>query len=202
MTVYQNISFGLSNVKEALPKIDFEAKNAARACRNPEERRATLSQSSTSAATKTESWKKRRPIIKLIDALYPLACTPPRRLFDYHLESPSSDCACRDRRPDRQGRSPPKKTAQDAGCTLDDEFRYVKDGEIVTQVRKLTKEEIDLSVRRVSRIVKIGMFMDRYPAELSGGQQQRVAIARTLAPGAHGAVHGRAALEPGREAAP
>ena len=30
MTVYQNISFGLSNVKEALPKIDFEAKNAAR----------------------------------------------------------------------------------------------------------------------------------------------------------------------------
>ena len=50
------------------------------------------------------------------------------------------------------------------------------------QTRKLTKEEIDLSVRRVSRIVKIGMFMDRYPAELSGGQQQRVAIARTLAP--------------------
>ena len=30
MTVYQNISFGLSNIKEPLPKIDFEAKNAAR----------------------------------------------------------------------------------------------------------------------------------------------------------------------------
>ena len=49
-------------------------------------------------------------------------------------------------------------------------------------MRKLTPEEIDLSVRRVARIVKIGMFMDRYPSELSGGQQQRVAIARTLAP--------------------
>ena len=47
--------------------------------------------------------------------------------------------------------------------------------------RNLTPEEIDLSVRRVARIVKIGMFMDRYPAELSGGQQQRVAIARALA---------------------
>ena len=57
-----------------------------------------------------------------------------------------------------------------------------KDGQPVTEVRKLTKEEIDLTVRRVARIVKIGMFMDRYPAELSGGQQQRVAIARTLAP--------------------
>ena len=30
MTVYDNIAFGLSNVKEPLPKIDFEAKNAAK----------------------------------------------------------------------------------------------------------------------------------------------------------------------------
>ena len=49
--------------------------------------------------------------------------------------------------------------------------------------RKLTKEEIKRAVKRVSDIVKIDMFMDRYPSELSGGQQQRVAIARTLAPG-------------------
>ena len=44
------------------------------------------------------------------------------------------------------------------------------------------KEEIDLLVRKVARVVHVGMFMDRYPSELSGGQQQRVAIARTLAP--------------------
>ena len=48
--------------------------------------------------------------------------------------------------------------------------------------RKLTKEEIKRVVDRVSAIVKIGQFLDRYPSELSGGQQQRVAIARTLAP--------------------
>ena len=41
---------------------------------------------------------------------------------------------------------------------------------------------MDSRLRQVARIVKIGRFMDRYPAELSGGQQQRVAIARTLAP--------------------
>lgn len=40
---------------------------------------------------------------------------------------------------------------------------------------------MDSRLRQVARIVKIGMFMDRYLAELSGGQQQRVAIARTLA---------------------
>lgn len=45
-----------------------------------------------------------------------------------------------------------------------------------------SKEQIREIVYRVARIVKIEMFLDRYPAELSGGQQQRVAIARTLAP--------------------
>ena len=58
----------------------------------------------------------------------------------------------------------------------------MKDGTVRKTVRKLTREEIDQIVQRVSRIVKIGMFLDRYPSELSGGQQQRVAIARTLAP--------------------
>ena len=48
--------------------------------------------------------------------------------------------------------------------------------------KSLSKEEIDLLVRKVARVVHVGMFMDRYPSELSGGQQQRVAIARTLAP--------------------
>ena len=48
--------------------------------------------------------------------------------------------------------------------------------------KKYTKKEIDDIVHRVAKVVKIEMFMDRYPSELSGGQQQRVAIARTLAP--------------------
>lgn len=55
--------------------------------------------------------------------------------------------------------------------------------EHLSSVRGLEKEEIELSLRRVARIVKVEEFMDRYPNELSGGQQQRVAIARTLAPG-------------------
>ena len=63
---------------------------------------------------------------------------------------------------------------------FNENFELLKDGKVETAVRKLTKEEVDLSVRRVSRIVKISMFMDRYPAELSGGQQQRVAIARAI----------------------
>ena len=44
--------------------------------------------------------------------------------------------------------------------------------------RKLTKDEIDVLVRQVSRLVQIEELLDRKPSELSGGQQQRVAIAR------------------------
>ena len=69
------------------------------------------------------------------------------------------------------------------GLELGPDFQVLKDGQPQLRLRKLHPEELDLAVRRVARIVKIGMFMDRYPAELSGGQQQRVAIARTLAPG-------------------
>ena len=178
MTVYQNISFGLSNIKEALAKTDFDAKNAARLAdllKTPADVISVLDE----CRDKDGKLEEKKAILKLIDA-FTLSQYTAKRLFDYHLES-GKDCASEIAALTAKVEAA-KKAAQDAGCTLDGEFRYTKDGEVVTQVRKLTKEEIDLSVRRVSRIVKIGMFMDRYPAELSGGQQQRVAIARTLAP--------------------
>ena len=71
----------------------------------------------------------------------------------------------------------------DSGAHVNEKGEVCRDETGKEPPRKLTKEEIDRAVKRVSDIVKIGMFMDRYPSELSGGQQQRVAIARTLAPG-------------------
>ena len=156
MTVYQNISFGLSNVKEALPKIDFDAKNAARLAeilKTPADVVSVLDE----CRDKDGKLEEKKAILKLIDA-FTLSQYTAKKLFDYHLET-KSDCASEIAALTAKVETA-KKAAQDAGCTLDDEFRHTKDGEIVTQVRKLTKEEIDLSVRRVSRIVKIGMFMD------------------------------------------
>ncbi|MFR5795651.1 MAG: ABC transporter ATP-binding protein, partial [Christensenellales bacterium] len=56
-----------------------------------------------------------------------------------------------------------KAKAEKNGCTLSDDYTLMKGGKPVRSMRKMTAEEIDLIVRRVSRIVKIGMFMDRYP---------------------------------------
>ena len=52
--------------------------------------------------------------------------------------------------------------------------------ERIKRIRKLYKDEIDVLVNDVARIVKIEDYLERKPSELSGGQQQRVAIARAL----------------------
>ena len=173
MTVYQNISFGLSNIREEMPKINFEAKNAARLAqilKNPQDVVKTLEE----CRDKNGKLDEKKAIIKLIDT-YTISQYTAKKLFAYHLEQGkdmSAEVKALEAKVEEARKAQP----------FNENFELLKDGKVETSVRKLTKEEIDLSVRRVSRIVKISMFMDRYPAELSGGQQQRVAIARTLAP--------------------
>ena len=60
------------------------------------------------------------------------------------------------------------------------------------EMLKWDKARIRKRVDELLALLKIEQFEKRYPAELSGGQQQRVAIA----------LHGRAAEQSGREAAP
>ena len=182
MTVYENISFGLTNVKEPLPVINFEGKVASqllKALNRPNDVVKTINE----CYDKKGKLDENKAMIKLIDA-YEISQYTAKKLLGYKLHTVSDVAAEAKKHVDDLTAVVEKAKADAAakGYTLDDNFVNLKDGEPVKEVRKLTKEEIDLAVRRVSRIVKIGMFMDRYPAELSGGQQQRVAIARTLAP--------------------
>ena len=178
MTVYENISFGLSNVKEELPKIDFEARANARLAEilsAPAEVTKVLEE----CRDKKGKLDDKKALLKLIDA-FTISQFTAKRLLGYHLEDGrdvSAEAAAL-----REKVEAARKALEASGGSFDAGYAVYQNGQPVTEVRKLTKEEIDLTVRRVARIVKIGMFMDRYPAELSGGQQQRVAIARTLAP--------------------
>ena len=173
MTVYENIAFGLSNIKEPMAKIDFDARNAARLAeilKNPADVRRVVEE----CRDKKGKLDEKKAIIKLIDE-FTISQFTAKKLFAYHIEEGRDVSA--------EAASLAKQAAEAKSSKgLNDSYEYVQGGKVVEETRKLTKEEIDLSVRRVSRIVKISMFMDRYPAELSGGQQQRVAIARTLAP--------------------
>ena len=172
MTVYDNISFGLSNVKESMPKVDFEARTNARLAeilRSPKDVEAVLAE----CKDKNGKLNDNKAVIKLIDA-FTISQYSAKKLLAYFKRN--ADYAA------EADSLAAKAEAAVKSENLNENYEYTKGGEVVREVRKLSKEEIDLSVRRVSRIVKVSMFMDRYPAELSGGQQQRVAIARTLAP--------------------
>ena len=173
MTVQENISFGLQNVKDVLPKVDFETKvsaDLARCLEKPEE----IKRLTEECKDRNGKIDEKRCLIKLID-YFTISMPTAKKLYAYHLEE-GKDV--------REELSALKKKVQETCIAegLNEKFQYVKNGEVVKEERKLSAEEMDVALRRVSRIVKIGMFMDRYPAELSGGQQQRVAIARTLAP--------------------
>ena len=177
MTVYQNIAFGLSNIKEEMDTYSDEAREAARLV-------STLSSPANALAAIEDSRGKdgkvdeKKALVHLTESLL-MPMSSAKKLYRILTSSKdySGDIATLKATIDSA-----RSKAEAAGGSLDDQYRIVKGGQVVRSVRKLTKDEIDLSVRRVSKLVKIGMFMDRYPAELSGGQQQRVAIARTLAP--------------------
>ncbi len=168
MTVYENIAFGLSNVREEMPTYDHDMENAARLkviLQGDGERLAAFGREHKSGAA-----------ARLMDE-YGLSS-----LAAGDLLSLAQNTAEGVRKLGQKLESL-EKAHKAAGETLGEDYAVIKDGAALRSVRKLSREEIDRTVRRVSRIVKIGMYMDRYPSELSGGQQQRVAIARTLAPG-------------------
>lgn len=182
MTVYQNISFGLSNIKEEMPTYDFAAKKCAsliEALKNPKEIASIIEE----CKDKNGKLEPERAYLKFIDT-FTISIYTAKELFAYKLHESADIVKAAEEKRESLGKELEtiRASHKGKGEELDQDFAVVKSGKVVTSVRKLTKEEVDLTVRRVSRIVKIGMFMDRYPAELSGGQQQRVAIARTLAP--------------------
>ena len=182
MTVYQNIAFGLSNVKEELPVYDFEASTTQgllRALKNPKK----LAELTEECRDKKGKLDMARVYLKYMDA-YIISIYTAKTLFGFGIhEAGKGQAAAEAKRQELEKKLETILESHRAkGEELNEDCAVIKNGTPMTENRKLTKEEIDLAVRRVSRIVKIGMFMGRYPAELSGGQQQRVAIARTLAP--------------------
>lgn len=182
MTVYQNIAFGLSNRKEDFPEVNFEVRilrSLIAALRDGRE----IAKLVEECRDKRGKLDMDKVYLKFIDN-YIISIYTAKTLFGYKIhEASDPQAAASAKAQELQGRLDGILAAcKEKGTELNENSEVVVNGNVLTTERKMTKEEIDLAVRRVSRIVKIGMFMDRYPAELSGGQQQRVAIARTLAP--------------------
>ncbi len=182
MTVYQNISFGLKNVKEEMAVLDVEAKRASDILRSLSGGRR-IRELILECRDKKGSPDAQKAYVKLIDT-FGLSMMTAKELYDLKIQDAADpDSAAAEAKKAYEKKLEDRKAARRArGEDLNADCQVVRGGIPLKAVRKLSAEEIDARVREVARIVKIGMFMDRYPAELSGGQQQRVAIARTLAP--------------------
>lgn len=48
------------------------------------------------------------------------------------------------------------------------------------EARKIGKDEIAATIKKVTDVLRIGHLLDRRPAQLSGGEQQRVALGRAM----------------------
>ena len=182
MTVYKNISFGLGNISEELPVYNWEAKTSARIAEileNPQKILSVIEESKD----KNGKIDEEKALMKLIDT-FEISMYSAKKIFGYGLHTSSdSTGVAKEQAAKLKAKVDSIVSAEKAkGNSFTPDWQVVQNGTPLVKERKLTSEEIDLAVRKVSRVVKIGMFMDRYPAELSGGQQQRVAIARTLAP--------------------
>lgn len=179
MTVYENISFGLKNIKENLPTIDFEIKTNRDIIYllNKYDRVIGIIENCKNNEGKIDLKKVYLKLVDKYNVSLPTAkkvckliCNKDKCYIDKYIETLSLKIE----------KAIEKYNLK--GINIDEKSQLIVNNEVVVGERSLSSEEIDLAVRRVARVVKVGMFMDRYPAELSGGQQQRVAIARTLAP--------------------
>ena len=182
MTVYENISFGLKNIKESMPVVDFTARKYVRLIALLKDPQAIIAAIHDCKSQKGVLNSK-QVVVKLIDR-FEVSQYTAKEIFAMGLHTNADPKAlAASLLKDYEAKLNALNVKLSAkGLALNAACEVVQNGAVITKVRKLDKEEIDLSVRRVSRVVKIGEFMERYPAELSGGQQQRVAIARTLAP--------------------
>ena len=171
MTVYENIAFGLTNIKEEMPVFNEEAKRLSDKYRVLRDGERLL---------KILSGKHSDEVIRNLIDTYIISQYTAKDIYDLKVEGLADGSRKADVY-DKQLKDLIEELKA-RGETLNDKFEVCKDGQPIKIIRKLTDEEIDLSVQASARIVKVGMFMGRYPAEMSGGQQQRVAIARTLAP--------------------
>lgn len=181
MTVYHNISFGLKNVKEEMP-IYAEDAIITEQILNILNSKKDLEAVFADALDRTGKINKEILLHKLIDK-FDISIFTAKEIekLDLYTNNELIDLTNYiEEYKDKLTAIIDKYRANNQELT--DNYELVEYGKVVIKNRKFTKEEIDIKVRRVSRIVKIGEYMDRYPAELSGGQQQRVAIARTLAP--------------------
>ena len=179
MTVYKNVAFPLTNLKVKEAKKDFkylEAKTINQILKNPEELKNTILESAY------DNKLSKKITIDCLTHHYKVSKYVAKKLFKYNFQNTEDIKTLADKIILDNEQIIKKETEKlnNKNLSINEKGEIIKDNEPIIELRRLTKDEIDLLVREVSRLVQIEQYLDRKPSELSGGQQQRVAIARAL----------------------
>jgi len=179
MTVYKNVAFPLTNLKVKEAKKDFkylEAKTINQILKNPEELKSTILESAY------DNKLSKKITIDCLTHHYQISKYVAKKLFKYNFQNTEDIKTLADKIILDNEQIIKKETEKlnAKNLSINEKGEIIKDNEPIIELRRLTKDEIDLLVREVSRLVQIEQYLDRKPSELSGGQQQRVAIARAL----------------------
>ncbi|MCI1245692.1 MAG: ABC transporter ATP-binding protein [Bacilli bacterium] len=185
MSVYDNIAFGLQNLKEDFPQIAFDYRKYKRFAEIFGDAKALWS-CFEDARCKDKRNLRKRSLLRLVN-YYRIDSLLAQEIMDMGFGDKNegefvSFCLTKKRQYDEKAERELLRI-EESGQEVDEAGRLSKNGKTLMRRRTLSKEEIDNGVYDVARTLRISEFLDRYPNELSGGQQQRVAIARTLAPG-------------------
>ena len=151
MTVYQNISFGLSNVKEPMAVVDESARTTSeliKALRSGKKIVDLVEE----CRDKKGKLDVDKVYLKFIDA-FTLSIYTAKTLFGFKIQDSSDpDAAAKAKTDELFAKLESIKASYiSKGQSLNENFEVVSGGKVVMETRKLTKEEIDKSVRRVSR---------------------------------------------------
>ena len=137
MTVYENISFGLTNVKEALPVTYHDAKASKqliKALNKPQDIVRTINE----CVDKKGKLDENKAMIKLIDA-YEISQYTAKKLLGYKLENSGNleNDAAKYKAELEKVVEAAESDAKSKGYVLNDDFTCTKNGELVTEERKL-----------------------------------------------------------------
>ena len=146
MTVYDNISFGLKNIKEELPVMDIELKTTSDVIRSLQNTNK-LTQIFDECKEKTGKIDKKRLLLKLINT-YTISKYTAEKIFKFNLHS--SNAIEQDTKKYIQQFEEKKNKLiaahQAKNETINEKFEVLENGKVKTTIRRLSNEEIDLSL--------------------------------------------------------
>ena len=161
MTVYQNISFGLSNIKEELPRYDFEAMKAG-------ELKKALQSGKRIRDLVEECRDKRGKLdedkiyLKFMDS-FTLSIYTAKELYGLKIhEAADPDAAASEKAEEYSKKLEEIRASYEAkGQSLSEQYAVTADGKTLMEERKLTKEEIDGAYEKNTGLLIVDHFKDK-----------------------------------------